>query len=159
MGGIVGDNHTGGVAGRNSTGSTIENCCNTAYVFTDDGFIHNIGGITGKNEGDSTVENYYSSGYVEGTGNVTDNVGAIAGENSKGSTVRNCYYEEGSVYKGEDQSNGEGMDGVGTDDSTGKVDKVEEKTSYEFASGEVAWELSQGTNGEGWGQNLNERGR
>lgn len=89
VGGIVGDNHTGGIlrycytakmsdgitetyvegkqisggiAGRNSTGSTIENCYNTAYVTTEDWFIHNLGGITGKNEGNRTVENCYNTG-------------------------------------------------------------------------------------------------
>lgn len=185
VGGIVGDNHTGGVlrfcytakrtnpitvngyeeydtyvsgkqiaggvAGRNSTGSTIENCYNTAYVTTDDSFIHNIGGITSKNEGGSTVDNCYNSGYVEGQGEVTNNVGAIVGQNSENSTVRNCYYEEGSVERG-DESNGKGNDGIGT--NAGTAEKVEEKTSEEFESGEVAWELSQGENGAGWGQNL-----
>lgn len=149
---VEGTYWTGGIAGRNSTGSTIENCYNTAYVATDDGFIHNIGGITGKNETGSVVDNCYHTGYVDGDGNVTNNVGAIAGQNDGSSTVRNCYYEEGSVYRGE-MSNGSGQDGVGTSAETGTVEKAKEKTEDEFKSGEVAWELSQGNNG-GWGQNL-----
>lgn len=156
-GGFFGYIGKGGVAGRNSTNSVIENCYNRAYVTTEDGFIHNIGGITGKNEGGSTVDNCYNNGYVEGAGEVTNNVGAIVGQNSENSTVTHCYYEEDSVYRG-DMSNGDGKDGVGTNAATGTVEKVEERTAEDFASGEVAWELSQSTStdGSGWGQNLDD---
>lgn len=100
------------------------------------------------------MDNCYNSGYVDGEGNVTNNVGAIAGQNDGSSTVTHCFYEKGSVGRGE-MSNGEGLDGVGTNADTGTMDKVEEKTPEEFQSGEVVWELSQGTHGDGWGQNLN----
>ena len=38
--------------------------------------------------------------------------------------------------------------------STGTVENVIPKTEEEFESGEVAWELSKGTDGDGWGQNI-----
>lgn len=56
-------------------------------------------------------------------------------------------------------SNSYDNDGVGTSASTSTVEKVHEKTREEFQSGEVAWELSQGTNGEGWGQTLDPNDR
>lgn len=108
------------------------------------------GGIARRNYG--TIDNCYNTGYVEGTGDVANNVAAIAGQNDAASTVDHCDYEQGSVEQ-DDHSNGDGQDGIGTNAPTGKAD-VTEKTFDEFQSGEVAWELSQGNGGEGWGQNL-----
>ena len=90
--------------------------------------VNQVGGLCGWNFG--TVTNCYNTGSVAGNGLVGGLVGGVCGRNY--ATVTNCYYLDTC-----------GAAGVGTS-----------KTADEFASGEVAWLLSTGENGEIWGQNL-----
>ena len=161
IGGIVGDNHGGtvrycynlgdvefnliggGVVGRNS-GGTVENCYNRGYVYSFNIVRGYAGGVVGENTAGSTVENCYSDGWVESVGNMA--CGAIVGANGDGSTVENCYYPE--------EFEEDGLSGVGS--GSGTIENVTPKSKEQFDSGEVAWELSQGKNGGGWGQTLND---
>lgn len=142
---IKGGYHVGGVCG--SSWGTVSNCYNTGSVTGS----YAVGGVCGTNDG--TVTNCYNTGSVTGsfyvggvcgyneldtvtncynTGNVTGNnqVGGVCGQND--ATVTNCYYLDTCGAAGEGTS----------------------KNAAEFASGEVAWLLSTGKNGEIWGQNL-----
>ena len=83
-----------------------------------------VGGVCGTNDG--TVTNCYNTGSVTGS----FYVGGVCGYND--ATVTNCYYLDTCGAAGEGTS----------------------KNAAEFASGEVAWLLSTGKNGEIWGQNL-----
>lgn len=156
IGGIVGDNHSGGIirfcyntgdvegeqicdgiTGRNSS-STVENCYNRGDVYASNSVRGYAGGVAGENTASSTIDNCYSTGEVDG--NLA--CGAIAGANGESSAVQNCYYPD-------DMEPGLGS-------NTGNMENVTPKTEEEFESGEVAWELSKGTDGEGWGQNIAE---
>ena len=159
VGGVVGDNHGGGivryccnegyiefdqigggVVGRNS-GSTVENCYNRGDVYAKNVVRGYAGGVVGENTANSTIDNCYTDGWVEG--NMA--CGAVAGANGDGSTVINCFYP--------DDMEEAGLPALGsTMGST--VDNVTPKSDEQFGSGEVAWELSQGTHGDGWGQSL-----
>ena len=159
IGGIVGDNHGGtvrycynlgdvefnhiggGIGGRNS-GGTVENCYNRGDVYSFNGVRGYAGGVVGENTADSTVDNCYSDGWVDGS----MACGAIVGANGAGSTVKNCFYPE--------EFEEDGLSGVGG--INGTIENVTPKSEEQFDSGEVAWELSQGTNGGGWGQTLND---
>lgn len=160
-GGIVGDNHGlvsyccnegdvdfnqigGGVVGRNS-GGTVENCYNRGYVCSNNIVRGYAGGVVGENTAGSTVDNCYSDGWVE-SNNDGMACGAIVGANGAGSTVKNCYYPE--------EFEEDGLSGVGG--INGTIENVTPKSEEQFDSGEVAWELSQGTNGGGWGQTLSD---
>ena len=123
--------NTGSVAGNGYVGGlcglnygTVTNCYNSGSVTGND----YVGGVCGWNFG--TVTNCYNTGSVAGNGLVGGLVGGVCGRNY--ATVTNCYYLDTC-----------GAAGVGTS-----------KTADEFASGEVAWLLSTGENGEIWGQNL-----
>ena len=124
---VTGNDYVGGVCGWND--GTVTNCYNTGNVTGND----YVGGVCGYNYG--TVSNCYN------TGNVTGNnqVGGLCGGNAFGS-VTNCYYLTGTA-----------AGGINGNDAAGKA---EAKTETEFASGEVAYLLSTGKNGEIWGQNL-----
>ncbi|MCH5349748.1 MAG: hypothetical protein J1E40_10535 [Oscillospiraceae bacterium] len=154
IGGLVGDNHGGtvsycynngtfvefdqiggGLVGRNS-GGTVENCYNRGDVWTNNLVRGYAGGVVGENTAGSTVDNCYSTGEVNG--NMA--CGSVVGANGAGSSVTNCYYPDDLEP------------GVGS--STGNMENVTPKSEEEFSSGEVAWELSKGNNGEGWGQTL-----
>ena len=119
--------YVGGVCGQNSSG-TITNCYNTGSVNGS-----NAGGLCGGNDG--TITNCYNTGTITDTGNV----GAVCGKNS--GTITNCYWHEDTV-----------LTGYGI--NTGKVTSVEDKTTGEFASGEVAWLLNQGQENGPWRQNI-----
>ena len=160
VGGIVGYNHggkisycysncdvygaqkAGGITGGQN-GGTLVNCYFRGYVYASDITRAYAGGIAGENDGDSSIGNCYCDGIVEGF-NENAYCGAIAGSNDTGSTVENCFWED---------SEETGLLGIGS--GMGDVEKVEERSPEEFASGQVAWELAQGTGGKGWGQNLN----
>lgn len=154
---IKGNKWVGGLCGRNQ--GTVNNCYNTGSVAGSD----YVSGLCGDNSG--TVTNCYNSGSVAGnrsvgglcgfnmvgavitncynTGSVTGSnyVGGLCGFNWLSGTVTNCYYLTGTANSG-----------IGSD--SGTSEKVEPKETDEFASGEVAWLLSTGKNGEIWGQNL-----
>ncbi len=155
-----GASDTGGVCGWND--GTITNCSNSGTV-TNNGLLKYVGGVCGWNDG--TIENCYNRGSVSGvraggvcggnevggtitncynTGSVSGNgfsnyAGGVCGENS--GTIDNCYWHEDTV-----------LTGYGI--NTGKVTSVEDKTTGEFASGEVAWLLNQGQENGPWRQNI-----
>ena len=132
----------GGVCGGNEVGGTITNCYNTGVVNgenkeTDYGYI-NVGGVCGGNKVSGTITNCYNTGSVSGNG-FSNYAGGVCGENS--GTIDNCYWHEDTV-----------LTGYGI--NTGKVTSVEDKTTGEFASGEVAWLLNQGQENGPWRQNI-----
>ena len=120
--------YVGGVCGYGYKYVTITNCYNTGSVTGS-----NAGGLYGGNDG--TITNCYNTGTITDTGNV----GAVCGKNS--GTITNCYWHEDTV-----------LTGYGI--NTGKVTSVEDKTTGEFASGEVAWLLNQGQENGPWRQNI-----
>ena len=124
---VTGNDYVGGVCGWND--DNVTNCYNTGNVTGND----YVGGVCGYNYG--TVSNCYNTGSVEGN----RYVGGVCGGNAFGS-VTNCYYLTGTA-----------AGGINGNDAAGKA---EAKTETEFASGEVAYLLSTGKNGEIWGQNL-----
>ncbi len=135
--------HVGGVCGDNS--GTISNCYNTGAVRGDK---KGSGGVCGNNEG--TVTNCYNIGEVSGNGD-NCSVGGVCGYNLYGGTIKNCYYDF-------DKFRGAGVNNMG-----GKSEKVEDKTTEQFKSGEVAYLLSLGCkiggttyDGSTWGQNLSD---
>ena len=133
------ERYVGGVSGYNSKG-TITNCYNVGSV-SGSGYV---GGVNGWNKG--IITNCYNTGSVSGTG---VNVGGVIGRNESNATIKNCYYDS-TIYTG----TAIGYDG-------GTTEKVEGKTTAQFASGEIAYLLSQGCtigevtyDGTIWGQTI-----
>ncbi len=120
----------GMICGENN--GTILNCYSTGTI-TDDG---NIGGICGENSEKGKIINCYSSVSVSGGSKTT---GGICGVNSLEAqdNIENCY----STYRP-----------VGNNNFS-PDNKVESKSDNDFSRGEVAFLLSQGEDGEIWGQN------
>ena len=161
-----GNNFVGGVCGRND--GTITNCYNAGNL-TAIKSSATIGGICGYNSG--TVTNCYNTGTVTATGQVAS-VGGVCGCSI--APISNCY-NIGTVTATSSDADISGICGycfgpikncyylADTEDENGG------KTAAQFASGEVAYLLSQGcTIGEGddaetydgsiWGQALGENG-
>lgn len=153
---IKGGYSVGGLCGDNNRG-TVKNCYNTGSVA---GTGYEAGGLCGYNDG-GTVTNCYNTGKVTGNnsvggvcgwndmGSITNcyNTGKVTGRNDAGGVcgyndgnVTNCYYLTGTANSG-----------IGEDYNSGEAT---EKTAEQFQSGEVAYLLSTGENGEIWGQNL-----
>ncbi len=148
VGGVVGDNedtvtgcyNTGTVSGTTAVGgvvghnwTAVTNCYNTGTVSG----TTDVGGVVGTNW--TTVTNCYNTGTVSGT----SSVGGVVGYNiSDTVTVTNCYFDS-TVYTG---------DAIGN--NYGTATDVEGKSTAQFASGEVAYLLSQGENGSIWGQTI-----
>ena len=158
-----GNDSVGGVCGNNA--GTITNCYNAGNLTAIESSA-TIGGICGYNNG-GTVTNCYNTGTVTATGSVAS-VGGVCGCSI--APISNCY-NTGTVTA---TSSGADISGIcgyyfgpitncyylaDTEDENGG------KTTAQFASGEVAYLLSQGcTVGEGedavtysgsvWGQNL-----
>ncbi len=128
---VKGSLYTGGVCGF--TRGTITNCYNTGGVTGTSVF----GGVCGWNVG-GTISNCYNTGDVTGNGG-SANVGVVCGWNN--GTITNCYWLSNTATSGI---------GMGSDTAT----NVEDKTTGEFASGEVAWLLNQGQANGPWRQNL-----
>ena len=133
------ERYVGGVSGYNSKG-TITNCYNVGSV-SGSGYV---GGVNGWNKG--IITKCYNTGSVSGTG---VNVGGVIGRNESNATIKNCYYDS-TIYTG----TAIGYDG-------GTTEKVEGKTTAQFASGEIAYLLSQGCtigevtyDGTIWGQTI-----
>ena len=158
-----GNDFVGGVCGRNS--GTITNCYNAGNLTAIESSA-TIGGICGYNNG-GTVTNCYNTGTVTATGSVAS-VGGVCGCSIE--LISNCY-NIGTVTATSSGADISGICGYNfgpikncyyladTEDENGG------KTTAQFASGEVAYLLSQGcTVGEGedavtysgsvWGQNL-----
>ena len=161
-----GNNFVGGVCGRND--GTITNCYNAGNLTAIESFA-TIGGICGYNSG--TVTNCYNTGTVTATGS-SASVGGVCGCSTE--LISNCY-NIGTVTAASSDADISGICGYNfgpvkncyyladTEDENGG------KTTAQFASGEVAYLLSQGCSiGEGdntetyddsiWGQKLGENG-
>ena len=133
-----GNARVGGVCGRNENG-TITNCYNSGEVSGE----YYVGGVCGVNNAGNIID-CYNTGAVSGD----RYVGGVCGgcnysDFLSTGTITNCYYDS-NKYSG---------NAVGCDDE-GTVTDVEGKTTAQFNSGEVAYHLSQGTNGEIWGQEI-----
>lgn len=162
-----GNDHVGGVCGNNA--GTITNCYNAGNLTAIESSA-TVGGICGYNNG-GTVTNCYNTGTVTATGSVAS-VGGVAGCSI--APISNCY-NIGTVTATSSSADISGICGyyfgpikncyylADTEDENGG------KTTARFASGEVAYLLSQGcTVGEGedavtysgsiWGQALGENG-
>ena len=161
-----GNNFVGGVCGRND--GTITNCYNAGNLTAIESSA-TIGGICGYNGG--TVTNCYNTGTVTATGSVAS-VGGVCGYSI--APISNCY-NIGTVTATSSDADISGICGyyfgpikncyhlADTEDENGG------KTTAQFASGEIAYLLSQGcTVGEGedavtysgsvWGQALGGNG-
>ncbi len=162
-----GNNFVGGVCGNNA--GTITNCYNAGNLTAIESRA-TIGGICGYNNG-GTVTNCYNTGTVTATGPVAS-VGGVCGCSIE--LISNCY-NIGTVTAASSDADISGICGYNfgpvkncyhladTEDENGG------KTTAQFASGEVAYLLSQGcTVGEGedavtysgsvWGQALGGNG-
>ena len=162
-----GNDHVGGVCGNNA--GTITNCYNAGNLTAIEPSAI-IGGICGYNNG-GTVTNCYNTGTVTATGSVAS-VGGVCGCST--APISNCY-NIGTVTATSSSADISGICGYNfgpikncyyladTEDENGG------KTAAQFASGEIAYLLSQGcTVGEGedavtysgsvWGQALGGNG-
>ena len=157
-----GNDFVGGVCGRND--GTITNCYNTGKLTLIDDTAE-AGGVCGYNGG--TVTNCYNTGTVTATGSIPS-VGGVCGFNIR--TISNCYNIGTVTATGADADVG-GVCGVDLGSTTNcyyLADTEDEnggKTTAQFASGEVAYLLSQGCtidevnyDGTIWGQALGENG-
>lgn len=162
-----GNDHVGGVCGNN--GGTITNCYNAGNLTAIESSA-TIGGICGYNNA-GTVTNCYNTGTVTATGSVAS-VGGVCGCST--APISNCY-NIGTVTATSSSADISGICGYNfgpikncyyladTEDENGG------KTTEQFASGEVAYLLSQGCtvvvdnsdvtyDGSIWGQKLGENG-
>ena len=162
-----GNNFVGGVCGHND--GTITNCYNAGNLTAIESSA-TIGGICGYNNG-GTVTNCYNTGTVTATGSVAS-VGGVCGCST--APISNCY-NIGTVTATSSSADISGICGYNfgpikncyyladTEDENGG------KTTEQFASGEVAYLLSQGCStgvgddaetydGSIWGQKLGENG-
>ena len=158
-----GNDSVGGVCGNNA--GTITNCYNAGNLTAIESSA-TIGGICGYNNG-GTIANCYNTGTVTATGSVAS-VGGVCGCSIE--LISNCY-NIGTVTAASSSADISGICGY----NFGPIkncyyladaeDENGGKTTAQFASGEVAYLLSQGcTVGEGenavtysgsvWGQNL-----
>lgn len=158
-----GNDSVGGVCGNNA--GTITNCYNAGNLTAIESSA-TIGGICGYNNG-GTIANCYNTGTVTATGSVAS-VGGVCGCST--APISNCY-NIGTVTAASSDADISGICGYNfgpvkncyyfadTEDENGG------KTTVQFASGEVAYLLSQGcSTGEGddtvtydgsiWGQAL-----
>ena len=162
-----GNDYVGGVCGNNA--GTITNCYNAGNLTAIESSAA-VGGICGYNNG-GTVTNCYNTGTVTATGSVAS-VGGVCGCSI--APISNCY-NIGTVTATSSSADISGICGyyfgpikncyylADTEDENGG------KTTAQFASGEVAYLLSQGCtvvvdnsdvtyDGSIWGQKLGENG-
>ena len=136
-----GNNFVGGVCGRND--GTITNCYNAGNLTAIESAA-TIGGICGYNGG--TIANCYNTGTVTATGSVAS-VGGVCGYSA--SPISNCY-NIGTVTATGSDADISGICGYNFGPVTNcyyLADTEDEnggKTTAQFASGEVAYLLSQG---------------
>ena len=148
-----GNDFVGGVCGRND--GTITNCYNAGNLTAIDPTAA-IGGICGYNGNGGTIANCYNTGTVTATGSVAS-VGGVCGCSL--APISNCY-NIGTVTA---TSSGADISGIcgyyfGPVTNCYYLADIEDenggKTAAQFASGEIAYLLSQGcTVGEGEGEN------
>ena len=162
-----GNDHVGGVCGNNA--GTITNCYNAGNLTAIESSA-TVGGICGYNNG-GTVTNCYNTGTVTATGSVAS-VGGVCGCSI--APISNCY-NIGTVTATSSSADISGICGyyfgpikncyylADTEDENGG------KTAAQFASGEIAYLLSQGCStgvgdntvtydGSIWGQALGGNG-
>lgn len=161
-----GNNFVGGVCGLND--GTITNCYNAGNLTAIESSA-TIGGICGYNRG--TVTNCYNTGTVTATGQVAS-VGGVCGCST--APISNCY-NIGIVTATSSDTDISGICGYNYGPVTNcyyLADTEDEnggKTAAQFASGEIAYLLSQGFStgvgddaetydGSIWGQKLGENG-
>ena len=161
-----GNDFVGGVCGRND--GTITNCYNAGNLTVIESSAA-IGGICGYNSG--TVTNCYNTGTVTATGQIAS-VGGVCGCST--APILNCY-NIGTVTATSSSTDISGICGYNFGPVTNcyyLADTEDEnggKTAAQFASGEVAYLLSQGCStgvgddaetydGSIWGQKLGENG-
>lgn len=161
-----GNDFVGGVCGRND--GTITNCYNAGNLTVIESSA-TIGGICGYNSG--TVTNCYNTGTVTATGSVAS-VGGVCGCST--APISNCY-NIGTVTATSSSTDISDICGYNFGPVTNcyyLADTEDEnggKTTAQFASGEVAYLLSQGCivgegenavtySGSVWGQKLGENG-
>lgn len=157
-----GNDFVGGVCGRND--GTITNCYNAGNLTAIESSA-TIGGICGYNSG--TVTNCYNTGTVTATGQVAS-VGGVCGCST--APISNCY-NIGTVTATSSSTDISGICGYNFGPVTNcyyLADTEDEnggKTTAQFASGEVAYLLSQSYSteegdydGSIWGQKLGENG-
>ena len=161
-----GNDFVGGVCGRND--GTITNCYNAGNLTVIESSA-TIGGICGYNSG--TVTNCYNTGTVTATGQIAS-VGGVCGCSM--APISNCY-NIGTVTATSSSTDISGICGYNFGPVTNcyyLADTEDEnggKTAAQFASGEIAYLLSQGySTGEGdntvtydgsiWGQALGGNG-
>ena len=161
-----GNNYVGGVCGYN--GGTIANCYNAGNLTVIESSA-TIGGICGYNFG--PVTNCYNTGTVTATGQVAS-VGGVCGCST--APILNCY-NIGTVTATSSSTDISGICGYNFGPVTNcyyLADTEDEnggKTAAQFASGEIAYLLSQGCStgvgdntvtfdGSIWGQKLGENG-
>ena len=123
-----GSENVGGICGVGS-GGTISECYSTATVIG----INVAGGICGIFDSLNVI-NCFNSGKIS----ARSEVGGICGS-IRNSSVENCYYDK-TVFTG---------DAIGNTSDTNTIEKVEGKTTEQFASGEVAMLL-----GDAFGQTI-----
>ena len=162
-----GNDFVGGVCGRND--GTITNCYNAGNLTAIEESSATIGGICGYNGG--TIANCYNTGTVAATGSVAS-VGGVCGCSI--APILNCY-NIGTVTATSSDADISGICGYyfGPIKNCYYLADIEDenggKTTAQFASGEIAYLLSQGcTVGEGedavtysgsvWGQELGGNG-
>ena len=159
-----GNEFVGGVCGRND--GTITNCYNTGNLTAIES-ADAIGGICGINDNDGTIANCYNTGTVTATG-LAASVGGVCGCSK--APISNCY-NIGTVTATSSGADISGICGYNFGPVTNcyyLADTEDEnvgKTAAQFASGEIAYLLSQGcSTGEGdntvtydgsiWGQTI-----
>ena len=147
-----GNDFVGGVCGRND--GTITNCYNAGNLTAIESSA-TVGGICGYNNG-GTVTNCYNTGTVTATGSVAS-VGGVCGCSI--APISNCY-NIGTVTATSSGADISGICGYNYGPVTNcyyLADTEDEnggKTAAQFASGEIAYLLSQGcTVGGGEGEN------
>ena len=157
-----GNEFVGGVCGRNE--GTITNCYNTGNLTAIDPTAA-IGGICGINDNGGTIANCYNTGTVTATGS-TASVGGVCGYSI--APISNCYNIGTVTGSSTDISGICGYNYGPVTNCYYLADTEDEnggKTAAQFASGEVAYLLSQGcSTGEGdntvtydgsiWGQTI-----
>lgn len=158
-----GNDHVGGVCGNNA--GTITNCYNAGNLTAIESSA-TVGGICGYNNG-GTVTNCYNTGTVTATGSVAS-VGGVCGCSI--APISNCY-NIGTVTATSSSADISGICGYyfGPIKNCYYLADIEDenggKTTAQFASGEIAYLLSQGcSTGEGdatvtydgsiWGQTI-----
>ena len=148
-----GNEFVGGVCGRND--GTITNCYNTGNLTAIESSAA-IGGICGINDNGGTIANCYNTGTVTATGS-TASVGGVCGCSL--APISNCY-NIGTVTATSSGADISGICGYNFGPVTNcyyladTEDENGSKTAAQFASGEIAYLLSQGcTVGEGEGEN------